>query len=124
MNLPLATTTLTVTRAVNNADPDSLIDLDSETDYSPDDITMDVIATGVRAQINAGQGTRHFAEGGEHERVLYSFRADPFDGDTIYGDDIITDALGNNYVVLWTRTRGALGISFIEGQCFQDIGAL
>jgi hypothetical protein len=120
--IPLATTTFTVTRLEVVTDPNSLEDLDSETDLNLIVATNVVIATGLRAYIDGGEGTRTFGAGGEKEHVVFKFRTDLIAGDTIQGDDVLTDASGQIYNVLWCRQRNALGLGLIEGQCFQETG--
>ena len=124
MSLPLSTTTLTVTRQESLTDPNYAQDLDSETDYVAANVSWVTVAAGLRANINAGSGIRAFGPGGERERVLFRFQADPVISDTIRGDDTITDASGSVYIVLWCRPRNALGVSYLEGMCYQEVGAL
>jgi hypothetical protein len=123
MSIPLATTALTVTRLMSG-DPNSEQDLDSETDYVFPNVQSVDIAVGLRANLNAGSGVRAFGAGGERERVMYRFQTDPIDGDTILGDDVLTDSVGQVYTALWCRARAVMGISYLEGECFQEIGAL
>jgi hypothetical protein len=120
----LATTLLTVTRILSDTDPNSEVDLDSETDYVPASTHVATIANGVRGVISGGTGDRAYGPGGEREVVKYKFRADPLAADIIVGDDVLTDSDGNIYTVKWARGRDALGVTFIEGECFQEIGAL
>lgn len=121
MSIPLATTTVTVTR-LQTTDPDSFEDLDSETDLNLIISTDVVIVTGLRIYLGEGDGSRKFGPGGEKEYVSFKFRADTIPGDTIQGDDTLTDASGQVYSVSWCRTRSALGFIFLEGSCYQETG--
>lgn len=124
MSIPLATTALTVTRLMSSSDPNSEVDLDSETDYVTPNVQTVTIATGLRANLNQGSGTRAFGAGGERERVTFRFQADPIANATILGDDTLTDGLGQVYTALWCRARSVMGIAYLEGECYQETGAL
>ena len=124
MSIPVATTTVTVQRVVSRTDPStSLVDLDSEDDYGDESTTTAInVVTGLRAHIGSPSGIRQFGPGGERERVVWKFTTDPFDG-VIVGDDVLIDANGDQYVVWWARKRGELGVTFITGQCYQEVGS-
>lgn len=124
MGIPVSSTALTVTRLESSTDANSEQDLDSETDYVPGTVTTVTIASSVRANINSPTGQQTFAAGGERTRVVYKFQSDPLASGTIMSDDILIDALGQTYTVSWCRGRVALGISWLEGECYQEIGAV
>lgn len=124
MSIPVSSTTLTITRLESLTDANSEQDLDSETDYVPANVTTVTIASNLRANINSPTGQQTFAQGGERTRVVYKFQTDPIGNDTILSDDILIDALNQSYTVSWCRGRAALGVSWLEGECYQEIGAL
>lgn len=120
MGIPLATTTLQVLRQTELI-PE--IDADSETDYSSSMAGWSTVARDVRAVIKAPQGQRQYGSGGELERVTFKFDCDPLpDGQAIMGDDQLIDGFGQVYIVDWARQRSGLGISFVEGEVYQQRG--
>lgn len=120
MGIPIASTMLQVRRQEELV---AEVDADSETDYSPDMAGWRTIARGVRAVIKAPQGQRQFGAAGELERVTFKFDCDPLpNGKTIQGDDQLVDSHGQVYVVDWARQRGGFGISFVEGEVYQQTG--
>jgi hypothetical protein len=123
MTIPGATTSVTVTRVIN-ADPNSEMDLDSETDYAPPSVQTITVAQALRATFTLGSGERQFAPGGERERTVYKFVTDTIQGDTILGDDILTEGDGQAYTVLWSQTRNLANLRYITGECYQETGAL
>lgn len=122
MPLPFTTTEVTVSRQ-ESTDPEGLEDLDSETDYTPSEAPWTIVTSGLGVVIGRPSGSRAFGPGGEAQRETYSFKANvPGDGNTILGDDEMTNELGHVYHVLWTRERSAIGLTFIEGECYQKVG--
>ena len=116
MALPLASTLLTIDR---QEPTDNDVDADSETDYTTTAAPWVNVATNVRAVVLGPTGNRTYGAGGELERVTYPLRCDPC---PVQGDDRVTDSNGQVYHVLWTRSRSALGISFVEGEVYQQTG--
>jgi len=120
--IPVCTTTITVTRP-ESGDPNSGVDLDSETDLVPPTVSIVTVAEGVRAHFNAGSGTRLFGAGGEREHVSFKFHCDPLpDDETVFGGDTLTDSFGVDYVVLWCRAHRGIGFSYLKGECYQQTG--
>lgn len=116
--IPLATTTLTVTRDESNgqaADPGEPYD-----PYDPSGTTPTVVAAGVRATIGVPSATVGLAGG---DRVAYSakFVADPSD---IEPADTVTDTAGTVWSVLWARQAGTFGLGHTEGELRLVTGAV
>lgn len=100
--IPLATTTVTIARSVN----DGTLDLD-DTPAPPS-----TIATSVRACVVSPTSRTSLSRG---QRVVTSagFRCDPTD---IQLGDLLTDnTTGTNYEVLWSLTRYELGLGYTYG---------
>lgn len=111
MVLPLATTTVTITRAANDGTTD-LVD-------APAALPV-IVASGVRACVVSPTSRTSLSRG---ERVVTSagFRCDPTD---IQTDDILTDAAnGQTYRVLWALTRYELGLGYTYGDLLIVQGA-
>lgn len=108
--IPLATTTITVTRAdmTGAADP-----------YDPDPPAPTVVASGVRAVIGAPKATTKLS-GGTKVDYTATLRCDPC---TITGGDTVTDAGGTAWLALWAIEVDALGLDFIEGELRLQTGA-
>lgn len=97
MTVPLATTTITVTRPAVGDDP-----------YDGA-VSTSTIATGVRAHISAPSG-REQRQGGSQETV--DFRLDCDTVDLRHGDTV-TDAAGEAYEVIWAQPRAAFGLDHV-----------
>ena len=101
--IPLATTTITVTRE------EGIVDVDP---YDPNPPAPTTVAAGIRAAISAPTANVALSGG---DRVVYtaSLRCDPCD---ITNDDVLTDGTGTVWSVLWARRETAAGLDFILGQ--------
>lgn len=110
--IPIATTTLTVTRLVYATD------VDPYDDPQPAPTTT---ATGVRAVIGTPSANVALSGG---QRVEYSAKltCDPCD---IQPGDQVTDAQGGQWEVLWAKPNpGLFGWSFINGDLRLVQGAI
>lgn len=104
MAIPLATTTVTVTRVPPDATRDGY-------DAPPAPVT---VASGIRATIS-GPKSRVNLAGGQRVVSDASFHTDPAD---IQPGDTLTDATsGRAYSVLWAQQRYELGL----GYCYGDL---
>lgn len=112
MALPLATTTVTVSRSVL-PDPDTD---PTDADYP----TPSVVQTGLRATIGTPSASAS-DQGGT--RVVYTAQmtTDPAD---IRPRDLITDADGTQWSVLWARNSGALGLQITQARLQLVTGAV
>lgn len=101
--IPLATTTITVTRieAGANVDP-----------YDPDPPAPTTVATDIRAVISPPTASVGLSGG---NRVEYgaALRCDPV---SLLAGDTVTDSTGTAWMVLWAREVNALGLSFMESK--------
>lgn len=114
MAIPLATTTVTVTR-VPETPPDG------NDPYDPDDPNppaATTVAIGVRATIAAPTANVALSGG---DKVVYSagFVTDPAD---IGPDDRLADADGTTWTVLWARPAPGF-LPHIQGQARLVVGA-
>lgn len=108
--IPVALTTVTVSRVT----PEPTLD---GYDVQPDPGT---IVTGVRAAIGNPGGSQNITAG-DRTTVTFPFTTDPAD---ITADDTLTDEqTGEQYRVMWARTRTGLGLDHTEGECEQVAGA-
>jgi len=110
VSIPLALTTVTVSRVPADPTRDGF-------DPQPDPVN---IATGIRAVIGNPSGSQNITAG-DRTVVTFPFTTDPSD---IQADDTITDdTTGDEYRVMWARTRAGLGLDHVEGECEQVQGA-
>lgn len=110
MSIPLATTTITVTRSAN----------DGTTDLYDAPAAATTVASGVRAVIT-GPSSRTSLVRGQRVVVSAGFRADPCD---IQTGDVLTDATsGAVYEVLWALSRYELGLGYTYGDLITVNGA-
>lgn len=104
MGLPLATTTIDVTRPAN----DGSVDL---VDNNPPS-TPSTVASSIPAVISSPT-SRTSLVSGERVVVSASFRSDPCDVQT--GDTLTDNTSGQSYLVLWALSRYELGLTYSYG---------
>ena len=121
--LPLASTTVTITR-YSDGSANSSYELDSETDLLEPTASLVTVVSNLRAQINAPSGSKTFGPTGGKERVTFKFKTDVPTDATIMGGDTMTDAQANVYTVAWARVRAVFNTTWVEGQCYQVVGAM
>ena len=100
--IPLATTTITVSRVeATDVDP-----------YDAAQPSPTTIASGVRAVVGTPSASVALSSG---DKVVYaaSLRCDPVD---VQPGDTVTDSTGTAWTVLWAREVNAVGLDFMEGQ--------
>jgi hypothetical protein len=100
VSIPIATTTVSVLRA----------DLDNVDPYDPAP-TPATVASGVRAVISSPAGTEQVA-GGQQEIV--NFRLDCDTTDLRHRDQIVDDASGERFDVVWVHDRTGLGLDYTQ----------
>lgn len=100
MSIPIATTTVSVLRA----------DWDDADPYDPAPVPS-TIASGVRAVISSPSGTEQ-VQGGQQEVVTFRLDCDPTD--IQHRDQIVDDATGDVFDVVWSRDRSGLGIDYTQ----------
>lgn len=108
MPIPLATTTITISRAAAPADTDGY-------DTAPAASTVD---WGVRAQISSPSG-RNTMLVGNRTVYLWKLTADPCD---LRSDDTVTNAEGETFIVQWARQRRGLGLDHTTAGLIQVEG--
>lgn len=106
--IPLATTTISITRPPDTANVDGY-------DTTGDPTT---VITGVRAQISSPSG-RNTITVGNRTVYVWKITADPCD---LRSDDTVTDADGNTFRVQWARQRRGLGLDHTTGGLIQVEG--
>lgn len=107
--IPIATTTITVTREARPATEDPLGEGYDEPEDRDD--TAATIAGGVRAVIATGSGNGSKA-GGESEQVEFRLTCDPCP--LSYLDTVTDDTTGDVYEVRWaTETPGVAGLGHV-----------
>jgi hypothetical protein len=108
--LPLATTTIDITRVAHDATRDGY-------DPRPNPTT---VARNVRAVIGSPSGRQNISAG-DRTVVTWSLRADPCD---LTADDTVTDnTTGDTYRVIWARQRYELGLGYTAAGLEQVAGA-
>lgn len=108
MPIPLATTTITISRPPDDTDVDG---------YDAPG-TQTLIASGVRAQISSPSG-RNTVLVGNRTVYVWKITADPCD---LRSDDTVTDAEGEVFRVQWARQRRGLGLDHTTGGLIQVEG--
>jgi hypothetical protein len=99
--IPLATTTITITRQDPTVDG-----------YAPTK-SVTTVAAGVRAAITGPSGTT-ILTGGTRTEYTWVFNADPCD---VKVADVVTDdATGTAYTVDWITARTGLGLDHVNGR--------
>jgi hypothetical protein len=121
--IPVSSTTVTIAR-YSNGDANSSYELDSETDLLEPTASLVTVVSNLRAQINVPSGTKTFGPTGGKERVTFKFKTDVPTDAAIMGGDTMTDAQANVYTVAWARVRSVFGMTWVEGQCYQVVGAM
>lgn len=111
MSIPLATTTISVARVAADPTRDGY-------DAPP---AASTVASGVRAHIGRPAGNVNLA-GGVRESVGFTLDCDPIVLTT--GDTITDDRTGEQYTVLWARTRIGLGLDHTQAALQQVTGVL
>lgn len=102
MSIPLATTTITVSRPSTSSD-----------DYYDVRTAGTVVALNVRAHISEPSGIEGLI-GGRTEQTRFPFNSDICD---VGGNDLVTDDVtGDIYEVIWVRKRLGLGVDHMTGQ--------
>jgi hypothetical protein len=96
--IPLATTTVTVTRSGSTAYDDGYDTLPAPT----------IVAAGVRAHLSAPSG-REAVDGGSAQTVQWRLTCDPVD--LHHADTVTDDSTGDVWDVVWAQTRTALGLA-------------
>lgn len=113
MAVPLATTTVTISRIA--ADPDR-----DPYDAPPDPTD---VASGVRAHISTATGTEAVA-GGSQEVVNFRMSCDPFDGGLLHTDTVSDDTSGEVYDVVWAVARFGVGLDHFQAGLRQVSGVV
>jgi hypothetical protein len=103
MSLPMSTTTIAVLRMP--ADPER----DPVEDFG---MTPTTIATGVRAHISTSRGFENTSVGAQQSVVMFRLACDPTD--LAHTDRVKDEKTGEEYEVLWTRSRQELGMGHVE----------
>lgn len=98
MAIPLATTTITITRPAVADDP-----------YDGAETTT-TVAAGVRAHISTPSGREQRA-GGSQETIDFRLNCDTVD---LRHGDRVTDAQAEAYEVVWAQARVGLGLDHVE----------
>lgn len=94
MTIPMATTTITVTR-------DALLATDDPYDVpSGGPVT---VAQGVRANISIAGGDERITGRSAVETVTFRLRCDPVD--LVHGDSVVDETTNETYAVTFARTR-------------------
>lgn len=110
MTIPLATSTINVTRveAAANTDP-----------YDPGQPAPTTTATAVRAVISPPSANVALSGG---NKVVYAAKitCDPCD---LQAGDQVADSTGITWICLWARRVTAVGLDFLEGQLRMVEGA-
>lgn len=108
--IPLATTTITITRIPRDDTRDGY-------DTQPE---PDTIASGVRAHIGNPSGSDNITSG-DRTVVRFAITTDPTD---LQADDtVIDDNTGAQYRCVWARNRQGLGLDHTTGAVEQVAGA-
>lgn len=108
--IPLATTTLTVSRVPADPTRDGY---DTQPAAAP-------VVTGLNAVIGNPGGSQNITAG-DRTVVTFPLTTDPAD---IQADDTILDEqTGEQYRVMWARNRSGLGLDHVEGEVEQVAGA-
>lgn len=107
--IPLATTTITVTRPGSTAYQDG---------YTPAPAPTPV-AAGVRAHLSAPSGAEA-VQGGSAETVQWRLTCDPVD--LHHADTIVDDSTGDTFEVVWARSRPGLGVDHTVAGLLQRSG--
>lgn len=98
--LPLATTAITVYRAIADSGDDT------RDPYDSGQPSAEAVYKNVRANISTPTG-RERNSGGSQEVVEFSLDCDPID---LLHTDRVVDALGQSYEVVWIAKRTGLGL--------------
>lgn len=96
MTLPLATTTITISRSDQDGTKDAL-----------DTLTYSDVVTGIRAVVSAPRGAETNT-GGSEEDVTFRLDCDPTD--LRHGDRVTDETTSETFEVVWTRRRIGLGL--------------
>ena len=107
--IPISSTTITVRRYPIDIERDSY-------DALP---PWETIATGVRAHISSPAGTE-IVLGGTQSDVVFSLACDPVDLQHI--DQVVDDATGTVYSVIWAAPRVGLGLEHVAAGLRQVLG--
>lgn len=110
MAIPLATTTIAVSRVPPDATRDGY-------DTPPAPV---IVATAVPAVIGAPSGSQDITYG---DRTVVTFRLNCDPTDLRPGDTVTDEVTGETYRTLWARTRRGLGLDHTEGSLQQVSGA-
>lgn len=108
MSIPLATTTVSVRR----------YNLDDVDPYDPKP-TPTTVTSGVPAVISSPSGTEQ-VEGGQQEVVTFRLDCDPVD--LQHDDQIVDDATGDVFEVVWVRNRVGFGLDYTQAELRQVNG--
>lgn len=111
MAIPLATTTITVTRSLLDATADP---------YDAVTATPTDVAENVRAVIGSPSGFDSQRGQSHQEDVTHRLNSDPVALQP--GDMIVDDVTGDEYTVVWARTRVALGVDHTVADLRQVTG--
>lgn len=109
--IPLATTTVTVSRPGSDAYDDGYSTVTAPTQ----------VAAGVRAHLSAPAGSER-VQGGQAETVEWRLSADPVD--LRHGDTLVDDRTGDRFQVVWARTRNTLGLAHTVAGLTQSSGVV
>jgi hypothetical protein len=101
VSIPLATTTISVERALVDPTRDGY-----DTKPAPA-----VVVSGVRAHISAPSGTEILA-GGSEQRIDRHLDCDSVD--LRHYDEVVDEVTGLRYQVVWTESRTGLGLDRVE----------
>jgi hypothetical protein len=108
VSIPIATTTVTVSAAVE-AEPG-------------EGRTLTPVATGVRAVIGSPSGSERYAPGGGTSRVTDVLNADPCPELADATFIVTDDTSGVSYDVEWVRHRNGLGLDHTRAGLVQHVG--
>lgn len=111
--IPLATTTITVTRVALLA---------TEDPYDPPTAAPETVAAGVRAHLSGPGGFEVQRGRSAQEDVAWRLSCDPCDltNDCV----VVDDATGDTFEVEWARSRSGLGVDHIEASLRQVAGVV